>query len=201
MFTGEFKEGRPESVAVSQNIDAVWELIMQDRHVTYREMKAPLGISDESRMYEYDTETKQQSTVWVFQDEPNPTKVIRAKSTLKQMVDCFFGISGPLVVTVPLENRKMMAEVRSSRVITKPPKQADGNRNDPSGSRAAGKPSCFGSFPWGRNYDVAPRVRIPSAICLFKGPIPKEYIRSPITETLLSDYPSVTGLYLLNSNS
>ncbi|GBP75306.1 hypothetical protein EVAR_19955_1 [Eumeta japonica] len=42
---------------------------------------------------------------WVFQDEPNPTKVIRAKSTLKQMVAYFFGMNGH-GVSVPLENRK-----------------------------------------------------------------------------------------------
>lgn len=60
---------------------------------------------DESWIYAYDPETKQQSTVWVFQNEPNPTKVTRAKSTLKQMVACFFGINGH-VATVPLENRK-----------------------------------------------------------------------------------------------
>ncbi|GBP23713.1 Histone-lysine N-methyltransferase SETMAR [Eumeta japonica] len=52
-----------------------------------------------------DPKTKQQLTVWVFQDEPNPTKVIHAKSTLKQMLPIFFGRNGHLV-TVPLENRK-----------------------------------------------------------------------------------------------
>ncbi|GBP26782.1 hypothetical protein EVAR_81147_1 [Eumeta japonica] len=35
-----------------------------------------LGISDESRICVYDSDTKQQSTVWVFQDEPNSTKRI-----------------------------------------------------------------------------------------------------------------------------
>ncbi|GBP20066.1 hypothetical protein EVAR_13838_1 [Eumeta japonica] len=35
------------------------------------------------------SKTIQQSTVWVFQDEPKPAKVIRAKSTLKQMVARF----------------------------------------------------------------------------------------------------------------
>lgn len=164
MLADDFKEGRPKSAVVPQNIDAVRELIMQDRHVTYREIEAFLGISmtsiykilhehlavkkicsrwiphnltveqkqarvdwckkmiekykcgtskavhniytgDESWIYAYDPETKQQSTVWVFQNEPNPTKVVRAKSTLKQMVACFFGISGH-VATVPLENRK-----------------------------------------------------------------------------------------------
>ena len=31
--------------------------------------------------YAYEPESKQQSTVWVFQDEKNPTKVARAWST------------------------------------------------------------------------------------------------------------------------
>ncbi|GBP81406.1 hypothetical protein EVAR_59408_1 [Eumeta japonica] len=62
---------------------------------------------EEFWIYAYDPETKQQSTVWVFQDEPNPTKVIRVENTLKQMVALFFGINGH-VVAVPLENRKMV---------------------------------------------------------------------------------------------
>lgn len=45
VLTDEVKEGRPKSVVVPQNIDAVRELIMQDRHVTYREIEASLGIS------------------------------------------------------------------------------------------------------------------------------------------------------------
>lgn len=160
----ESREGRPKSVVVPENIDAVRELILQDRHVTYREIEASLGISmtsinkilhehlavkkicsrwiphnltkaqkdarvnwckemlkkynrgaskavyniytgDESWIYAYEPETKQQSTVWVFQDEPNPTKVIRARSTSKQMIACFFGITGH-VATVPLEQRR-----------------------------------------------------------------------------------------------
>lgn len=160
----EFREGRPKSVVVPQNIDSVRELIMQDRHVTYREIEASLDISmtsinkilhdhlavkkissrwiphnltngqkkarvdwckemlqkynhgasnavynictgDESWIYAYEPETKQQSTVWVFQAEPNPTKVIRGRSTSKQMVACFFGITGH-VATVELERRR-----------------------------------------------------------------------------------------------
>ena len=115
---------------MSENIDAVQKLIMQDRHVTYCEIETTLGISstsiykilhdhlavkkvcsrwishnltksqkdarvdwckqmlkkynggaskdvykivtgDESWIYAYEPETKQQSTVWVFQDESN----------------------------------------------------------------------------------------------------------------------------------
>ncbi|GBP20431.1 hypothetical protein EVAR_14680_1 [Eumeta japonica] len=42
MLTDEFKEGRPKSV-VPQNIDAVRELIMQDRHVIHRKIKTSLS--------------------------------------------------------------------------------------------------------------------------------------------------------------
>ncbi|GBP42140.1 hypothetical protein EVAR_21145_1 [Eumeta japonica] len=44
MLTEEFKEGRPKSVVVPHSINAVRKLMMQDRHVTYREIKASLGI-------------------------------------------------------------------------------------------------------------------------------------------------------------
>ncbi|XP_025154440.1 histone-lysine N-methyltransferase SETMAR-like [Harpegnathos saltator] len=117
-LSDEFREGRPKSVVVPENIDAVREVILQDRHVTYREIEASLGISgtsihsilhehlavkksDESWIYAYEPESKQQSTVWVFQDEPNLTKIVRARSTSKQMVACFFGKAGH-VATVPL---------------------------------------------------------------------------------------------------
>jgi hypothetical protein len=60
---------------------------------------------DELWIYAYEPETKQQSTVWVYQDEPNPTKVVRGRSTSKQMVTCFFGITGH-VATVALEQRR-----------------------------------------------------------------------------------------------
>ena len=46
---------------------------------------------DESWIYACERESKQQSTVWVFQDEPNPTKVACAQSISKQMIASFFG--------------------------------------------------------------------------------------------------------------
>ncbi|GFT74146.1 HTH_48 domain-containing protein [Nephila pilipes] len=161
---GESRAGRPKSVVVPEKINAVRELIKQDRHVTYREIEASLDISmtsinkilhdylsvkkicsrwiphnltnaqkkarvdwckemlekyiqgtskavyniytgDESWIYAYEPETKQQSTVWVFQDEAKPTKVVRGRSTSKQMIACFFGINGH-VATVALEQRR-----------------------------------------------------------------------------------------------
>ena len=35
----EFREGRPKSVVVRENINDVRQLILQDRHVTYREIE------------------------------------------------------------------------------------------------------------------------------------------------------------------
>ncbi|GFS96965.1 uncharacterized protein NPIL_468521, partial [Nephila pilipes] len=101
----ESRAGRPKSVVVPEKINAVRELIKQDRHVTYREIEASLDISDESWIYAYEPETKQQSTVWVFQVEAKPTKVVRGRSTSKQMIACFFGINGH-VATVALEQRR-----------------------------------------------------------------------------------------------
>ena len=39
------REGSHKTAVVSENIDAVRRLIMQDRHVTYREIELSLGIS------------------------------------------------------------------------------------------------------------------------------------------------------------
>lgn len=60
---------------------------------------------DETWIYSYEPETKQQSTVWVFEDESSPTKVVRSRSVSKKMIAAFFGIKG-LIAIVPLEDRK-----------------------------------------------------------------------------------------------
>ena len=41
----EFREGCPKSVAVPETTDAVRQLVLQDRRVTYREIETTLGIS------------------------------------------------------------------------------------------------------------------------------------------------------------
>lgn len=38
----------------------------------------------------YDPESKQQSTTWVLNSVPKPTKVVRGRSTTKQMIAYFF---------------------------------------------------------------------------------------------------------------
>ena len=45
----EFRGGHPKSVVVTETSDAVRQQILQDRHVTYREIETTLGISGASR--------------------------------------------------------------------------------------------------------------------------------------------------------
>ena len=59
----------------------------------------------ETWIYLYELESKQQSTVWIFQNELKPTKVVRSRSAAKQMIACFFGYTGH-VTTVALEDRR-----------------------------------------------------------------------------------------------
>ena len=56
-------------------------------------------------IYTYEPESKQQSTVWVLQDEPNPTKVSRTRSTSKQIIAYFFGKTEHVAI-VQLEQRR-----------------------------------------------------------------------------------------------
>lgn len=60
---------------------------------------------DESWIYCYEPEKKQQSQVWVFEDEEKPTKVRRGRSVGKKMVATFFARKGH-IATVPLEDRR-----------------------------------------------------------------------------------------------
>ena len=61
-----------------------------------------IETGDVSWIYAYEPESKRQSTVWMFQDEPNSIKVTRARSTSKQMIACFCEKTGHVAI-VPLE--------------------------------------------------------------------------------------------------
>ena len=43
-FLDEFREGRPSTSVAAANVDAVREMIERDRHITYSEIQASLGI-------------------------------------------------------------------------------------------------------------------------------------------------------------
>ena len=63
---------------------------------------------DETCVYQYDPETKQQSAVLVFPDENPPVKFKRSRSASKQMIACFFA-KFRYVATILLEDRKTVA--------------------------------------------------------------------------------------------
>ena len=63
---------------------------------------------DESWIYVYEPESKQQSAVWVFQDEPNPKKGGRARRSSKQIIACFFFRKTGHVAIVPLEQCRLV---------------------------------------------------------------------------------------------
>ena len=60
---------------------------------------------DETWIYQYDPETKRQSSVWVFAGEDHPLKVRRNRSVGKKMVAAFFCKVGPVAI-IPLEDRR-----------------------------------------------------------------------------------------------
>ena len=60
---------------------------------------------DDTWLYQYDPETKQQSAMWVFPDENPPVKFKRNRRAFKQMIACFFVKFGH-VATIPFEDRK-----------------------------------------------------------------------------------------------
>ena len=64
-----------------------------------------IATGDETWVYQYDSETKQQSAVWLFPDENPPVKFERSRSASKQMIACFCANFGH-VATIPLEDRK-----------------------------------------------------------------------------------------------
>ncbi|GBP70397.1 hypothetical protein EVAR_45664_1 [Eumeta japonica] len=65
IFTDEFKEGHAKSVVLPQNVDAVQELIIQDRHITYREIKASLSISMMSINRTFHEDYKKNCLRWI----------------------------------------------------------------------------------------------------------------------------------------
>ncbi|CAH1970250.1 unnamed protein product [Acanthoscelides obtectus] len=147
---GEFKRGRmslsddprvgaSKTAVTEEKVDAVRKLIIEDRHVIYREIEASLHISKISiqkikqkaarvnwcqkaldrfnsgnSKNVYSIVSGEISTVWVFQGEENPTKVIRSRSVSKKMertvtADWYTIICLPKVIT---ELRKINLERR-----------------------------------------------------------------------------------------
>ncbi|GBP73236.1 hypothetical protein EVAR_55002_1 [Eumeta japonica] len=77
MLTDEFKESRPKSVVVARNVDAVWEPIMQDYHVIYREIKTSLGINIGHKLAHIRYYTKIKVFEEIKHKKEQPTTILR----------------------------------------------------------------------------------------------------------------------------
>ena len=74
----EFREGRPSTSIVATNADAVREMIERDRHITYREIQAFLGIFwHESNTYDFIWSLERTETL----QSMDPTQFDRSSKT------------------------------------------------------------------------------------------------------------------------
>ena len=92
----EFREDRPKSVVVPETINAV--LILQDRHVTYREIETTLGISGTSLhsiLHEHLT-VKKICSRWITHNLSIAQKnqSIRVAKALRQLVQTHAKVCG-----------------------------------------------------------------------------------------------------------
>lgn len=78
---------------------------------------------DESWIYNYNSEIKQQSTVRVFENEDKRTKVMRIKDANKKMIDVFFRKTGHLARIYLKDQQAITAdwysEIRFSQILYK----------------------------------------------------------------------------------
>ncbi|CAH2000323.1 unnamed protein product [Acanthoscelides obtectus] len=130
---GEFKRGRvslsddprvgaPKTAVTQENGDAVRKLIIEDKHVTYREIEAKLVsrwiphlLTEEQKaarvnwcqktLDRFNSGNSKNSAVWVFQGEEKPTKVIRSRSVSKKMAATFVSKAGH-IATIPLNEQR-----------------------------------------------------------------------------------------------
>ncbi|CAH1984642.1 unnamed protein product [Acanthoscelides obtectus] len=85
-----------------ENVDAVRKLIIEDRHVTYREIEASLRISKTSIQKNFSIVSGEES--WIYCEE-KPTKVIRSRSVSKKIVSTFVSKAGH-IATIPLNEQR-----------------------------------------------------------------------------------------------
>lgn len=79
----------------------MWEISISCWLVSENPSKNWQGIPltvDEPWTHSYEPESKQHSSVWMFDNQPNSNKVVWSSRTSKRMIACFFG--------VPLEDRR-----------------------------------------------------------------------------------------------
>ncbi|CAH2016793.1 unnamed protein product [Acanthoscelides obtectus] len=116
-FSDDPMVGAPKTAVTQDNVDAVRKLIIEDRHVTYRETEASLKISNTSIQKILHEELGVRklvspllTAVWVFQGEEKPTKVICSRSVSKKMVATFVSKAGHIATIFLNEQRTVTAD-------------------------------------------------------------------------------------------
>ncbi|GBP72328.1 Nucleic-acid-binding protein from transposon X-element [Eumeta japonica] len=78
----EIREGRPSTANADENVVTVRQIFEENRRITNEEIRGHLRIGDETWICCCMLERKQQSSVWVFEGENNPTKLKQARSVV-----------------------------------------------------------------------------------------------------------------------
>ncbi|CAH1998290.1 unnamed protein product [Acanthoscelides obtectus] len=99
--------GAPKTAVTQENVDAVCKLIIEDRHVTYRKIEAPLKISKTSiqKILHEELGVRKLVSRWI------PARVNFCQKTLDReekptkMVATFVSKAGP-IATIPLEEQR-----------------------------------------------------------------------------------------------
>ncbi|GBP26568.1 hypothetical protein EVAR_86071_1 [Eumeta japonica] len=76
----EVGEVRLSTVIIEKNVAIFRQLIEEKWCITYEEIREHLRIGDETRIYCYMPERKQQPSVWVFEGDSKRTKLRQARS-------------------------------------------------------------------------------------------------------------------------
>ncbi|CAH1973244.1 unnamed protein product [Acanthoscelides obtectus] len=115
---GEFKLGRvclsddprvgaPTMAATQENVDAVRKLIIEDRHVTYREIEA---VNWCQKTLDRFNSGISKNVYSIVSGEEKPTKVIRSRSVSKKMVATLVSKAGHIATISLNEQRTVTAD-------------------------------------------------------------------------------------------
>ena len=84
-----------------------WKFNIRKFDYGHSKLLNTLITGDETWIYQYDPETKQQSSIWLLPDDDHPEKLRSARSGNKQMVASFISKKGD-VATIPLIEHSLL---------------------------------------------------------------------------------------------
>ena len=114
LLQDEFREGRLKSIVVPETIDAVCQLILQDLHVTYREIETTLGISGTSihSILQEHLTVKKICSRWM----PHNLSIVQTKAHAENTLVVLRNMSMTLWQVINRGFMRMSPKVNSSRL-------------------------------------------------------------------------------------